>query len=986
MKKLSWASLFSMICALAIVSSVLALVSNGNFETGDFTGWSKSTFLNKGFNSARAAGGADLSAIVGGPSASPLSLSDSHTNDVVKYPAYGHYSVRVNSDQSYRGAGHSQNGNIVSQTVSAVLDPSDNLWHLRFAYAAVMVDPLDHTVDEKPYFRVRLINSSKGDDVLYDFSSYVGEPGKNWADGPLFNSTDSWKYIDWTYIDIASSVAHPVDAGDDILIEVIAAGCQPGGHPGYVYVDEITDSTIAGPSITASGPATGTVGGPITYTYNFKNGTGSAINPTIVVTPPTNVTFTTLGDEVHCSGLSPVTCNFSMDPSATGSFTVSGTISAGAGGTTIAHGDYTIAATGFPTIGGPTVYTTVPGNAAPVATADSYSTHMGTALSATTVLSNDTDAESDPLTAVQDSSPSHASTFTFNSDGTFSYTPTAGYVGDDSFTYHANDTHSDSSTVTVTIHVTNTAPVAVADSYSTHMGTALSATTVKANDSDADSDPISPAKDTNPSHSSAFTFNADGTFSYTPAAGYVGDDSFTYHVNDGQADSSSVTVTIHVTNTAPVAQNNTYNTKMNTALNGTTVLGNDTDADSDALTAALNTSPSHASAFTLNTNGTFSYTPTTGYTGTDSFTYHATDGGSDSNIATVTINITNDVPSVTGGTTQSMTLDEDTTTWTVLDLNATDPDNDPITWAAGAVKPQYGSMQLNTSTGAVSYLPKPNYYGPDQLTVTVTDGKSTPIVVTVNITVNPIDDPLMEQNSNFFIFNGWNRQLDNTITSGMYITSVYGKLVFPVPSGATVLTLNLYRGPDQGIFEMQDSTGAQINGKQYSLYNATPDWITLNIPVPANPSGGRILLAALGTKSVSSTASWIRLDSFKFNNAAMEEADVNLTNWEQVSEVKATGGLYRKTTKSFSKLSLTYVGQRPVLYTYAGPDAGIINIYVDGVLVKTVDLYNATPIWKLQVLVGNLPYGKHTIDFVSTGTKNALSTAINFILDAIDKE
>jgi hypothetical protein len=454
MKKFSSALGLALVATLLVVTVAFALITNGDFETGDFTGWAKSAFINNGFSQPPGAGGTDLSAIVGGPGVTPLSLSDPNTNNLLKYPAYGSYSARVNSQDSWSGAGYGRNANTITQIVPAVLDPVDGLWHVRFAYAAVAVDP-SHTADEQPYFRVKVTNTTTSD-ILYDFSSYVGEPGKSWQTGAN-NAAGQWKFIDWTYVDLASSVAHPVTAGDSIMIEVTAAGCSLSGHPGYAYVDSITDGDLPGPSIDASGPATGIAGGPITYTYNYNNGAAAPLNATITITPPTNVIFTSLGDAVNCSGLNPVVCNYAGVPAGSGgSFTVSGTISAGAGGTTIAHGNYFISATGFPTVGGKTVLTTVSANSAPVANPDSYSTTPGTLLNGSTALGNDTDAESNPLTAVLVTSPAHAASFTLNSNGTFAYTPAAAFSGVDTFTYKANDGTADSNTTTVTISVVPT--------------------------------------------------------------------------------------------------------------------------------------------------------------------------------------------------------------------------------------------------------------------------------------------------------------------------------------------------------------------------------------------------------------------------------------------------------------------------------------------------------------------------------------------------
>ena len=291
-------------------------------------------------------------------------------------------------------------------------------------------------------------------------------------------------------------------------------------------------------------------------------------------------------------------------------------------------------------------------NTAPVAVADSFSTDQGTVLvvPAAGVLTNDTDGQSDPLTAVLNAGASHGS-LTLNANGGFTYTPTTGYSGSDSFTYHANDGSLDSNivTVSITVNVVNTAPVAVADSYSTNQGSALvvPAAGVLANDTDAQSDPLTAILNAGPSHGS-LTLNANGSFTYTPATGYSGSDSFTYRANDGNLNSNiaTVSITVNVVNTAPVAVADSYSTITGTALvvPEAGVLTNDTDPQSNALTAVLDAGPGHGS-LTLNANGGFTYTPATGYTGPDSFTYHANDGSLNSNVTTVNIAVNDAVVS-----------------------------------------------------------------------------------------------------------------------------------------------------------------------------------------------------------------------------------------------------------------------------------------------------------------------------------------------------
>jgi len=189
-------------------------------------------------------------------------------------------------------------------------------------------------------------------------------------------------------------------------------------------------------------------------------------------------------------------------------------------------------------------------NEAPVAAGDSYATDEDTVLtvSAPGVLENDTDAERDPLTAVLVSGPSNG-TLELNADGSFTYTPDADFNGTDTFTYRASDggSLSNSAVVTVTVDPVNDPPVAIPDAYTVSVDTTLAvpAPGVLANDTDADGDSLTAVLVTSTANGS-LALATDGSFTYTPAAGFVGEDSFTYVANDGPADSAPVTVTITV--------------------------------------------------------------------------------------------------------------------------------------------------------------------------------------------------------------------------------------------------------------------------------------------------------------------------------------------------------------------------------------------------------------------------------------------------------
>ena len=168
------------------------------------------------------------------------------------------------------------------------------------------------------------------------------------------------------------------------------------------------------------------------------------------------------------------------------------------------------------------------------------------------------DVDGNPLTAILVSGPSHGA-LTLNANGGFTYTPDVNYSGPDSFTYKANDGAGDSNvaTVEITVNGVNDVPVAGNNTYSTPEDVTLvvGVPGVLGNDSDGDGNPLSVIVVSFPTHGTLL-MDADGEFTYTPAANYNGPDSFTYRANDGTVNSNLATVTITVSsvNDPPVAR------------------------------------------------------------------------------------------------------------------------------------------------------------------------------------------------------------------------------------------------------------------------------------------------------------------------------------------------------------------------------------------------------------------------------------------------
>ncbi len=248
--------------------------------------------------------------------------------------------------------------------------------------------------------------------------------------------------------------------------------------------------------------------------------------------------------------------------------------------------------------------------------------------------------------------------------GNLRFTPVANVNGAAyaSFTFSVRDSAGlfDVAPNTLTINVTpvNDAPAAANDGYAVNEDVTLNvaAAGVLANDSDIDGPALSTALVAGPSNGS-LTLNANGSFSYTPNANFNGTDSFTYRASDGSllSNIATVTITVNAVNDPPSAVANAYAIAEDGTLNvpAAGVLANDSDVDGPALSAVLVGGPSNAAAFTLNANGSFSYTPTANFNGTDSFTYRASDGSLQSAVVTVTLTVTavNDAPVGSGSAT-----------------------------------------------------------------------------------------------------------------------------------------------------------------------------------------------------------------------------------------------------------------------------------------------------------------------------------------------
>jgi len=350
---------------------------NGGFETGAAgiapPSWTVQTYINPTggivVQSPQTRAGLNLTA-GGDPLTTQLNASNQADPDLgvgasLRYCRYGAQCARVNFHSS-TDYNHGQNVNGLSQSMTigaGDVDPNDGQVHVRFAIAPVLQNP-GHTDAEQPYYFVQVTNTTKNTILYSDFnlSAQAGVPWKT-VNGGTMNEID---YVDWSLVDIAPGSA-TLAQGDNVTLEIIAAGCSRGGHYGEVYVDGV-GSTIPGLFVSGVGPAQANPGTLVTYNMTYKNGasvaeTGVVINfktpPNTTfqsLTPPTGATCTT--PTVGQAGTITCTLGGSVAAGASGTFAIAVNLSASATGSLVC-GLYDIRSTQETTLNGSKIVTAI---------------------------------------------------------------------------------------------------------------------------------------------------------------------------------------------------------------------------------------------------------------------------------------------------------------------------------------------------------------------------------------------------------------------------------------------------------------------------------------------------------------------------------------------------------------------------------------------------------------------------------------------------
>jgi C1A family cysteine protease len=362
------------------------------------------------------------------------------------------------------------------------------------------------------------------------------------------------------------------------------------------------------------------------------------------------------------------------------------------------------------------------------------------------------DVDNDPLTYLMLSQPQHGQIA-----GDFpivTYIPEPDFYGLDEITYQINDGQLNSDPIKIKIYVTNVddnnPPVA---SKQTVLVYANQRQTLTLTATDIDNDTLQYTITSEPEHGQIS--GVGPIFQYTPTSQTALFDQFVYKVNDGQVDSNLATVRLMIiqVNHAPTANNEQIETLSDSAISFKLTAS---DQDNDSLSWIIASLPSHG-----HIEGNIpdaSYVPSTGYSGTDIFTFYVNDGSKSSAYATVHITI-HEKPSETrpNASSQCIQIAEDTAT--SITLTGHDPNVGDLNYYI-KTSPAHG--QLSGELPFITYQPDTDYIGADIFYYQVGNGHELSDMAPITLNVISINDVPVAKNQT--IITGKNQPVTITLT------------------------------------------------------------------------------------------------------------------------------------------------------------------------------------------------------------------------------
>ena len=474
------------------------------------------------------------------------------------------------------------------------------------------------------------------------------------------------------------------------------------------------------------------------------------------------------------------------------------------------------------------------------------------------LLDNDIDLEGNSQTVVVTPIiPVNNGIVTIDALGNYTYTPNAGFIGNDAFVYQVCDNGipsvCDQATVYLTIQPINKAPKAFGDLNATLLNMPITGN-VLTNDVEPDGQGlITTTVVLGGPSSGSIILNADGSYVYTPNTGFIGADSLLYIACDDFVPPACDTGILKLTVNEPtqslilIAHDDYYNTKPNTLLNGR-VLDNDVTNGANGFTLNLTILRGvNNGVLTTFPNGTFDYLPNLNYIGEDEFEYKicSADDPTVCDSAIVFICIPEDSPfneppfaaDDVAITTQNIPVEVD-----LLD-NDFDVDGDNIMLISPITQPSNGTITFTTG-GILTYIPDPNYIGPDNFIYEICDDGTPQLCAqgTFYVLVLP------QSNTAPVALNDDNVTFVNTMITGRMLTNDFDPegdsiavVITPIvdPNNGTV-NIN----PDGSYTYYPNADYVGIDAFEYAVCEVTPNplcdtaIVNINIIPMGSPNSG----------------------------------------------------------------------------------------------------------------------------------------------------
>ena len=372
-----------------------------------------------------------------------------------------------------------------------------------------------------------------------------------------------------------------------------------------------------------------------------------------------------------------------------------------------------------------------------------------------------------------------------------------------------------------------------------------------------------------------------------------------------------------ILNSAPFVDNQSFNVNEDETLSSTIEAS---DVNNDDLTYSLVSGPASGN-FEFSNNGNFTYTPSENFNGVDSLTVKVNDGKEDSNIATISINVTavNDSPKLLD---DSYSVLEDSSM--ILDVLSNDSDNDGdnlvIVSSSG---PSNGTLVIN-GDNTITYTPNINFTGSDSFQYTVSDG-SLSQSATVSLTVSSVNDAPSMVNQSLSLDEDSSVSLDLSASDAENDTLNFSIVEQPLNGTVTLTGNSLNYVPNSNYF---GSDSVKVKANDGSL-----DSNIVTISINVNSINDIPIISA--SDIVLDENSSVSLDL----SAEDVETESSSLSWELVQSV-SNGGLTGSLPNVTYSPSPYYNGSDSLIVRVSDSDGGS----VEKTILLTVNSVNDAPI------------------------------------------